>query len=207
MARGLKNNVSRCLTCKCRNTNTWILPPGKDKANSDTNTLTTHPPPLPPVQVGLLNKEEHRYIEIQNKHICHQRNTKIFWYKYSGLHNPPLPPVQVSSIRRNGKYRNTKQIQLPPEKYITNSDTIILAPIHHPCYQYKSVSSIRRNTEIQKYMTNTFVTSTDTFATKQTVMLIIWAAPTPPSTSILLSSQKKRNKEKYRKNTVSTTKI
>ena len=31
-------------------------------------------------------------------------------------------------------------------------------PTHHPCHQYKSVSSISRSTEIQKYKTNTSAT-------------------------------------------------
>ena len=38
--------------------------------------LPGYHPPLPPVQVGLFNKQEHRNSEIQNKYICHQRNTK-----------------------------------------------------------------------------------------------------------------------------------
>ena len=55
--------------------------------------LPGYHPPLPPVQVGLLNKEEHKNTEIQNKYICHQRNTKkiliqIIW---------PLPPTPANS--------------------------------------------------------------------------------------------------------------
>ena len=77
--------------------------------------LPGYHPPLPPVQVGLFNKQEHRNSEIQNKYICHQY--RYICHKtnsdanYLGSTNHPIYQYTfVFSIKRNKeKCRNTKK--------------------------------------------------------------------------------------------------